>query len=164
MKSLPGSIVSLVLVLMATERLFAAASSVEQLAQARENYQKGRYDEAAEVLEKLANENPVGVDLVQIALLRCEAQWAQGERATAVQIILDAIQQHESAVLHGQLARMHFDLGKYFEAEVDVAKALKLDPNQLQARLVQAQLLTEKGELKKADDGYRWFVRYYNQE
>ena len=38
------------------------------------------------------------------------------------------------------------------------------DGNQLQARLIQAHLWTERGEIAKADTGYRWFVRYYNSQ
>ena len=136
----------------------------QRFSRAREHYQKGRYEEAAEELNKLAEENPAGVDSVRIALLRCEARWAQGEWMAAEEILRDALKAHEdSAALHAQLSRMCFKRGQYPEAEAAVARALKLDPDQLLARLIQAQLFTEKGELKKADEGFRWFVRYYNR-
>ena len=97
-------------------------------------------------------------------MLESETQSAQGQRDAAEQFIIEAIEQHDdSAALHAQLGKLHFERGHYADAETEVAMALKLEPNQLLARLIQAQLFTEQGELKKADEGFRWFVRYYNQ-
>jgi cellulose synthase operon protein C len=142
-----------------------ADESIEtRFARSREHFQKGRYDEAVETLDKLLQGNPAGLDSVRVPLLQSEALRAQGERSAAEQIVIDAIKVHnDSARLLAQLASLHFDRGRYPEAEDAVTRALKLDPDQLLARLIQAHLYTEKGDLKKADEGYRWFVRFYNR-
>src|SRR5262249_25740191 len=36
-------------------------------------------------------------------------------------------------------------------------------PDEPWARLIQAHLWTEAGRLKEAEEGYRWFVRFYNR-
>lgn len=152
------------LTIVGSRCLCAADSPESRFAKAREHFQKGRYDEAAEVLDVLTKEVPDDVDPVQITLLASKTRWAQGERALAEQFITDALKQHDdSAILHAQLAKILFDQGRYPDADAEVSKSLKLDANQLLARLVQASLQTERGELKKADEGFRWFVRYYNQ-
>ncbi|HEY0982943.1 tetratricopeptide repeat protein [Schlesneria sp.] len=144
--------------------LFGEETFATRFAAAREHFQKGRYEEAIETLEKLEESRAPDLDPVQIALLRSESQLAQGERAAAEETIAAAIASHEnSAPLQAHSAKLHFGRGRLKEAETAVGLALKLDPDQLVARLIQAHLYTEKGELKKADDGYRWFVRYYNR-
>ena len=142
----------------------AADSAMERFSKAREHFQKGRYDEALETLEQLAGDQQADVDPVRVALLKCEATLAQGERDAAEAIVMNALAGNgDSAPLHAQLARLHFDRGRFPDAEAAVSKALKLDSNQMLARLIQAQLFVEQGELKKADEGFRWFVRYYNR-
>ena len=143
----------------------AADSPAERLAAARNHFQKGRYGEALEVLDALAKDEAKDVDAVELTKARCEALLAQSERDAAERILNEAIEAHEdAAALHGLLARIHFERGRYDDADAVVAKALKLDGNQLQARLIQAHLWTERGEIAKADTGYRWFVRYYNSQ
>ena len=135
-----------------------------QLTKAREHFQKGRYEEALESLETLEQAQHDDLDPITIALLRIEVQLAQGHRAEAEETLATALSTHEkSAPLQALSARLHFERGRWKEAEAAVGMALKLDPDQLLARLIQARLYTEAGELKKADDGYRWFVRYYNR-
>ncbi len=164
MKSLFHSVVAALLMIIGTNQLSAADSHLEQFAKAREDFQKGRYEEATERLVNLAKEPLQDLDPIKVALLRSEIQLSQGEYLSAEQIVVEALQTNDSAALHGQLARLQFERGQYAEAGVEVGKALMLEPDQLQARLVQAQLFTETGELKKADEGFRWFVRHYNQQ
>ncbi len=49
------------------------------------------------------------------------------------------------------------------DAARNVAQALDIDANLPQARIVEADLNLALGKLKQADDGYHWFVKYYNQ-
>lgn len=164
MRHFPLAVASIAFLVAGLNRLLAADPATDSLTKAREHFQKGRYEEAAELLARLARDDKSDIDPIRIALLRSETNAAQGDRDAAQQIIIDAIKQHDdSASLHAQLGKLQFERGNYPDAETEVAKALKLEPNQLLGRLIQAQLLTEKGELKKADDGFRWFVRYYNQ-
>ncbi len=164
MKSLRSFAVLFAVGALGFRGLFAQDPGIKQFSKAHEHFQKGRYAEAVEVLENLNRENPQDFDPVQIVLLHSESLLAQGERDAAMNVIATAMsEKNDSASLHGQLAKLHFQRGQYVEADAEVAKALAIEPDQLEARLIQAYLLTEKGELKKADDGFRWFVRYYNQ-
>ena len=141
----------------------AADSPVTKIAVAHEHFQKGRYGEALEVLDSVTKDEAKDLNAVGLVKARCEALLAQGERDAAEMVVNDAIAVHEDAAeLHGLLAKIHFERGRYDAADASVATALKLDGNQLQARLIQAHLWTERGDIAKADAGYRWFVRYYN--
>ncbi len=141
----------------------AADAPADKLAAAHEHFQRGRYGEALEILDSVAKNAAKDVDAVELAKARCEALLAQGDRDAAEKVLNEAIAAKEdSAELHGLLAKFHFERGRYDDADASVATALKLDGNQLQARLIQAHLWTERGEIAKADTGYRWFVRYYN--
>ena len=161
-----SSFIAILITLMIAGKVgvFADDSAESRFSKSREHFQKGRYGEAVETLEKLVQDKTADLDPVKVSLLRSEVLRAQGERSVAEEVVIEAIKDHEdSAPLLGQLASLHFDRGRYPEAEAAVAKALKLDPDQLLARLIQAHLFTEKGELKKADEAYRWFVRFYNR-
>lgn len=140
----------------------AANSADEQLRVAREHTHHGRYDEALEVLDKLVDDKDV--DVTELTLARCHALHAVGKRETAEEVLLTALKQHPKlADLHAELAQLHFERGRWKEATESVEAALKIDSDQLLARLIQAHLWAEQGEIKLADDGYRWFVRYYNR-
>ena len=142
----------------------AADSPAQRLEAARQHTQHGRYDEALEVLDALAKAGADGVNATELALARCDALYAKGQWDAAETVLTAAIKQDEkSAALHAELARLHFERGRLKDAEAEVEAAIKLDSDQLLARLIQAHLWAERGELKLADDGYRWFVRYYNR-
>ena len=107
----------------------ADQTTADHFAKAREHFQKGRYGEAIEVLDKMVEGRPVDLDPVRLALMRCDALLAQGEREIAELIIREELKTHdESPLLHAQLAKMHFDRGRYSDVEASVAKALSLDP------------------------------------
>lgn len=144
--------------------LLAAADKPEDpFKKAREHYQKGRYQEAVEELESLSKSENDAIDPIKIAILQSDAELAQGERDKAEAILVAAIEKQNSPALQGRLAKIHYERGRIAEAAAAVANALEAEPDDLQARLIQAHLYVEQGELKKADEGFRWFVRYYNQ-
>lgn len=142
----------------------AAESPAERLDSAREHTQRGRYDEALEVLDELVAAGADELDLVELALARYDALQAQGQREAAEAVLAASLAKApKSADLHARLAQLHFERGRYDEARAEAEAAIKIDSDQLLARLVQADLWAAAGELKLADDGYRWFVRYYNR-
>lgn len=149
--------------LVTTNRLLADEAIPTHLAKARENFQKGRYEEAAEELEGLNAEKQQAATGIEATLLKCEIQSAQGERDKAEQTLVEALKQQDDPRFYSRLAKAQFERGRHDDAGQSVAAALKQNPDQLQARLIQAHLFLEKGELKKADEAFRWFVRYYNQ-
>lgn len=147
-----------------TDAVTRAAEPAKSLDSVREHLRHGRYDEAVEELESLQKTPPDGVEPATLALLRVEALLATGQRDTALAAVTEALKGAPKSVdLQAELARIHFQCGRYSEAETAVAAALAESPDHLLARLLQAHLWTERGDLKRADDGYRWFVRYYNR-
>jgi len=157
--------VTLILLILALSGAFAHAadSPADQFKMAREHLQHGRYDEALELLEPLAAAGR-DIDATELALAHCEALHSQGKREAAEKVIDEALKKNsESADLHAMRAQLHFERGQSKEAGAEVESALKLNTDQLLARLIQAHLFAERGELKQADEGYRWFVRYYNR-
>ena len=148
---------------MSGQSVAGADSPSETMAAAREHTRHGRYDEALELLEELAKASKE-VDAVDVAQARCDALYAQGKREAAEEVLNEALKQNaKSGVLHAELARLHFERGRMKEATAEVDAALQTESDQLLARLIQAHLWAEKGDIKQADEGYRWFVRYYNR-
>ena len=88
--------------------LSAEDADGNRLAPARQHLQRGRYAEAIETLDQLAETPPAGLDSIQLALLRCHALQAQGERLAAEEVLIKALQDHDdSALLHAELAKRH---------------------------------------------------------
>lgn len=152
------------LAMAALRSAIAADSPSEQFDAAREHIQLGRYDEAIEALDALEKGDLKGLDAVEVVLARCEALHAKGDRDTTEQALTAALKQNpKSSALHAQFARLHFERGQWKLASEEVEAAIKSNSDELLARLIQAHLWAEQGDLKQADDGYRWFVRYYNR-
>lgn len=128
---------------------------------ARDHLQHGRYAEAAEAFAELAETTP---DDEAIVLGWSNSLWAQGNRDEAEAVLKKAIEANDKQPRwHAELAHQHFERGRYTEAQAAVDAALKLNPDELLAKWIQAELLTERGDIKPALEGYRWFVRYYNR-
>ncbi len=142
----------------------AAAGPAETLASVREHLRHGRYDEAIEGLDEIDTTKDHGLDPVELILIRCRALSESGQREALETALQAAVKTHPpSAVLHAELAQLHFERGRLKDADTAVKAALKLDADQLLAHLIQAHILAEQGEIKQADEAYRWFVRYYNR-
>ncbi len=136
----------------------ATASTVEK---ARDHLQHGRYSEAVEVYSELAEQSPQDEEIIRGW---SQSLWAQGDRDAAHAVLTKALKSEGTFPrLHAELARQQFERGRYVEAQAAVETALKLNLDEPLARWIQAELLTERGDLKAALDGYRLFVRYYNR-
>jgi tetratricopeptide (TPR) repeat protein len=137
----------------------AVAQEADPLEKARVHLQKGHYEEALEAYDELAKENAVPV-----ALGKGRVFEAQGELEKAAKQLADAAAANpRNALLAARQAEIHFQQGKYAEAEQQAERALKLDGRQPLAKLVLADVQTETGRLTEAGTSYRWFVRFYNQ-
>ena len=139
----------------------SAEDSKDKYALAREHLARGRYAEAAEafgVEPRTATERVVhGIGLSGV-------HEARGRVDLALEVVGKGLEaEPASAELWARLAELEFRRGRYVKAEVAVKRALKVDPQHPRARLVRAELWTETGRLREADEGYRWFVRYYNR-
>ena len=138
--------------------LHVSPASADDLAAARHLYLTGKYAEAAEAFEKLADANPADA---AIGLAHCAA--AQGQYDEADAALAKAIAAGvETAELYAERAALAFQRGQYDAAQRDVDTALKLMPESLAARWWQAELLRTAGRLDEAETAYKWFVDYYN--
>ncbi|MBS0202701.1 MAG: tetratricopeptide repeat protein [Planctomycetes bacterium] len=152
------------LVFLARQITAMADSPAEKLTEARDHTQHGRYDEALEILDELAQPPADGVDATELALARCQALHAKGQREAAEEVLTTALKQDaRSPDLHAELAQLHYERGRFEAAQTEAAAALESDADHLLARLIQAHIWANQGDVKQADDGYRWFVRYYNR-
>lgn len=128
---------------------------------ARSHLQKGRVDEALDVYEALekSGENPA-----RIATGRSLCLEARGDWQLATETLVKAAEKNETdPALQARLAQVQLSQGDFDAAAAALERALKLDADQPLARLVQAELFAATGRLKEADEGYRWFIRYYNK-
>ncbi len=140
--------------------LLLAAEPVD-LTTPRSHLDRGRYDEAAEWFEARPADAPRSATG---SLLLAELQFQTGKVAEALQTLEEAITREPGqAVLLAHKARLLAFRGELAPAAAAAEAALAIEPNQPLARLVQADVWTATGKLQEASDGYRWFVRYYNQ-
>src|SRR5262249_21605825 len=99
---------------------------------------------------------------VAIGMSRCFESRGDWKKATEV-LESAAKKPLGDARLLARLAEVYLAQGQFDDAARAVAEALKIEANLPQARLVEADLNAAAGKLKQADDGYHWFVKYYNQ-
>lgn len=134
------------------------AAAGDEPAAARHLYLTGKYAEAAEGYQKLAEAKP---DAAAIGLALCAS--AQGNYAEADATLAKAIAAGaESAELHAERAALAFQRGDYGTAQLEVDAALKLAPESLAARWWQAELFRTAGRLDEAEAAYKWLVDDYN--
>ncbi len=120
---------------------------------------KGQYQEATEAFQKLSKAAPIASAL---GISRC--QRLQGQLDAAEASLGAAIQDHaNNADMHAEFAELRFTRGDYDTARQQVDLTLGLNRDHLLARWIDAELLRSTGKLEKANEAYRWFVRYYNQ-
>jgi tetratricopeptide (TPR) repeat protein len=138
-----------------------AAEGEAQFQAAREHYQRGRVEEALDVYDALEK---AGGDAARIALGRSACLQAQGQYALASELLTAACAKDgKSAPLWAALAELQLAQGDFAAAATSVEAALRLDNDLPRARLALADLQAATGRLKEANEGYRWFVRYYNR-
>lgn len=131
----------------------------DDLAEARHLYLTGKYAEAIEAYQKLAEVKPVAAAL---GLVRCSA--SQGQYEEAASILSEAIAGHPKAdELQAERAALAFQQGDYETAQAAVDAAIKLNGDSLLARWWQTELCRVAGRLDEAEAGYKWLVDYYNE-
>ncbi|MBT6154671.1 MAG: tetratricopeptide repeat protein [Planctomycetaceae bacterium] len=139
----------------------AVAQENDPFETARTHLQHGRYEEALETYDELAE---VKEHAVSVALGKARVFQAQGELAKAAEQLASArTADARSTQATARLAEIRFLQGNYTDAEKLAEAALKLDGRNPLARIVLADVQTETGRLKEAGENYRWFVRFYNQ-
>ncbi len=133
-----------------------------ELQTAREHLQKGRYEEAADAYRKLVgNVQKPGSAIIGLS----RALESQGNIVEATRLLKTSCNDRaKNADLVARYAELLFAQGQFDEAQKQVDRSLKINTDQMTARLIQAHLWRETGRIKEAGSGYVWFVRYYNRK
>lgn len=144
--------------------LCAAGSSVGReptLKEARERWLRGNYAEALDKYKSLLEDNKTRAEAA-IGVSRC--LQSEGEYDKALEAIEAALKDRtRDARLLARQAELLYLRGRWPEAEKAAEDALKVDREQFLARWVRAQIYRDRGDLKKADVEFRWFVKTYSQ-
>lgn len=131
------------------------------LAEARQRWLRGNYEEARAAYEKLLADDKLRA-LAAIGVARTFQSVGEADKALAA--IEDALKADEKdADLLASRADLLYGLGRWDEAVKDAESAIKLSPEHFPARWVRARHIRDTGDVKKADTEVRWFVRTYTR-
>jgi cellulose synthase operon protein C len=131
------------------------------LAEARQRWLRGNYDEARAQYEKLLDDEKARA-AAAVGLAR--TFQSVGDDAKALTALEDAIKKDaKDTNLLAARADILFGMGRWDEASKDADEAIKLKQDNFLARWVRARLIRDTGDVKKADAEMRWFVRTYTQ-
>jgi tetratricopeptide (TPR) repeat protein len=120
----------------------------------------GHYAEARAAYQRESASEPAAA---AIGIARC--QESIGALDDALQTLTTLTRRHpDAAAAHAELARLEFGRGRYTAAQARVDTALRLVPDQPEARYFAAELHRVAGRLDQANDAYRWFVHFYNEQ
>jgi Flp pilus assembly protein TadD len=134
------------------------ATADDSISTARALLLAGKYEEAIEAYEKLADSDP---EQAAVGLARAHA--ATGKREEVARDLAAAVTKNpQSAPLQAETARWALARGDMTLADKAAAAALAIDNDQLLARWVQAERLRMTGQLDEANSTYKWFIDFYN--
>jgi tetratricopeptide (TPR) repeat protein len=131
------------------------------LSDARQRWLHGNYEEARALYEQLAQE-PAHRAAAIVGISKTLQSQGQYDRALAV---VDAALRDkvDSAELHARRAELLHLRGRWDEALGAAEEALRRKPDQFLARWVRGRIAWQRGDVKKADEEFRWFVRTYSE-
>src|SRR5215213_960130 len=123
--------------------LLGAAAPADGLDDARRLLQNGRYAEAQEAYDAILKKDDLAPETRARAVLgRAESMAAQGETDKALEAVLALSKdQPENADLAAKAADLRLSRGDWPGAEELAKQALKVDPNHIGAKWVEARLL-----------------------
>lgn len=149
---------SLVLVMLVAAPVVSAEPSLKE---ARTRWLKGNYAEAAKAFEELCRgDKPDTAAWIGWS----KALQSQGELDRALEVVEQALKQRDGDPdLLARKAQIHFLRGRWSDAEKAADLAIDRKPENFSARMVKAELLRDRGEMEKADQAFRWFVRTYTE-
>lgn len=130
------------------------------LKDARHRWLKGNYEESREQYDELAKEAMHKAAAI-IGISRCWQSNGDYDKALAV---LDAslADLAKNADLQARRAEMLYLRGRWDDAEKAAEAALDVSKDHFLARWIRAQVYRDRGDFKKAELEFRWFVRTYS--
>ncbi|MCI0641649.1 MAG: tetratricopeptide repeat protein [Gemmataceae bacterium] len=148
----------IVLALLSCPALCAQAGGTLQ--EGRQALLRGNYGEAKEIFEALLKEGKSPAAAIGLS----KSLEAVGEYDQAEKVVAQALKDlPQSADLHARLAELYYLRGRWDKAEAAAQKALALNDEHFAARWVLGQVLRDRGDLDKADEEFRWFIRTYTR-
>jgi tetratricopeptide (TPR) repeat protein len=139
----------------------AAAAEESPLKDARKLWLKGNYAEARSKYEKRAKE----ARFKAAAAVGISRTWqSEGEYDKALAVIEKALGElPKNPDLLARQAELLYLRGKWESAEKAADKAVSFKDDQFLARWVRGQIYRDRGDLKKANAEFKWFVQTYNK-
>jgi tetratricopeptide (TPR) repeat protein len=141
----------------------ASAASAEgpTLKDARQRWLKGNYEEARSQYEALAKE-PKQKAAAILGVSRVHQSLGDYDKAlnTVDAALADDL---KNADLLARRAEVLYLTGRWDKAEKAANAAVAVNPTHFLARWTLARVYRDRGELKKADNEFRWFVRTYTE-
>src|SRR5262245_38028685 len=138
----------------------APAAEKPTLQDARQRWLKGQYSGARTLYQALAKEAKIKAPAT-VGLSR--AWQSEGEYDKALAVVEDALKGlPKDAHLLARRAELMYLRGKWDEAEKAANRAVDLEKKQFLARWVRGQIYRDRGDLKKANAEFKWFVVTYN--
>jgi tetratricopeptide (TPR) repeat protein len=129
------------------------------LQEARQRLLRGDYGQAQKMYEKLAGD---AKQRAVATLGRSRALQSEGEYDKALAVVEAALKDlPKNADLNAARAEVLYLRGRWEEALKAAEQALAAKDDQFLARFVRAQVYRDRGDLDKADEEFRWFVRTY---
>jgi tetratricopeptide (TPR) repeat protein len=131
------------------------------LKEARKRWLRGNYEEARSIYEEVVKD---AKQKIPATIGLSKALQSKGEYDKALEVIDAALKDEAAdADLLARRAELLYLRGRWEDADKAIAEALKASKEHFLARWIQAQIQWDRGELKEADTGFRWFVRTYSQ-
>jgi tetratricopeptide (TPR) repeat protein len=136
-------------------------SQDDALKEARTRWLKGNYAEAQSAYESLIKkEKPQSAAFIGLS----RAFQSQGEYDKALATIEGAVKERpKDTALLARHAELLYLRGRWEEAEKAADQAIAIKDQEFLARWIKAQILRDRGDLERADQAFRWFVRTYTQ-
>ena len=154
-------VICLALAICPAHSAVADEKEAARFEQAHVHLQKGRIDEALDLYDGLAGDK---ADTQRLAIGKSRCFEFRGDWQEATETIESAVKAlDDSPLLRARLAELYLAQGRFDEAARSIKRALEIDANSPEARLVDADLCAATGRFKQADEGYHWFIKFYNQ-
>lgn len=134
-----------------------------QLTDAREHLRRGRYEEAQEAYSQFIEQHgDEHEEFSSAAIGLSRTLESQGKYHEAISQLSEV--DPPSPAMLAETARLQFTMGRIDAATASCQAALQVDEDLPLAHLILARTRTETGDLQRANDEFRWFVRYYNRK
>ncbi len=130
------------------------------LAEARLRWLQGNYDEAKALYEELAKDAKSKIPATIGLSKALQSQGEYDKALTAVEAVL--ADNAKDPALNARHAELLYLRGRWDDALKAAELAIAEDKNQLLARWVRVEVYRDRGDVDKAKEEVRWYIKFYN--